>query len=62
MLPTIQENLVERTTGVNRPPTCYRCQQGYITSLGNIYHTLYLASNLESRIGKNYKLQIDSPI
>ena len=28
-----RSKLVERTTGVNRPLTCYRCQQGYITFL-----------------------------
>ena len=42
--PHLQKSkLVERTTGVNRPLTCYRCQQGYTTSLeiGKQYQTLH---------------------
>ena len=31
--PQLQEMLVERTTGVNGPLTCYRCQQGYTSFL-----------------------------
>ena len=31
---------VERTTGVSKPLTCYRCQQGFTPSskVGNIHH------------------------
>jgi transcriptional regulator NrdR family protein len=36
--------LVKRTSSVNRPLTCYRCQQGFTTSLeiGNIHHLLHI--------------------
>ena len=38
--PRIPQNmLVERTTGVNRPLTCYQCQQGFTTSLEVDTHT-----------------------
>ena len=42
--PQLQEKLVERTSGVNGPLTCYRCQQVNTTSLeiGKIHHTLHI--------------------
>ena len=41
-LPKIK--LVKRTSSVSKPLTCYRCQQGYTTSLeiGTIHHTLHI--------------------
>ena len=56
--------LVERTTGVNRPLTCYRCQQGFTTSLEvDTYtpkHTILIMYHTHTCSTLNHEVTLDT--